>query len=234
VSTLLPLANRSLPLGGRSGLSVMANADDRRHESSSHRAASSTACSSSFLLLLPLADDHPFADGRLRSHAERGSTTAYRVLPRAPVRRPRALACIFLFLMAGSSSLGVHAGCAVGVMSAILGWTLPVTVSRICVPMIVAPRSGGCRRVRLDRRERCSSWSAVSAGGAILDLRQKIPSGTSAFGQALHLAAPPAGRRDRLPGHLTETLPFVRACSAAVPMCSPRLRLRPQTGAALT
>ena len=97
----------------------------------------------------------------------------------------------FLFLMGRALSLGVTLAAPAVVMSAILGWTLPVTVLVICVPMIVYTthrrRAGG----RLDRRQadvrrrRRACWrrSAFCSYG-ILQRRRLRPR-----------AAP--GRRDR-------------------------------------
>src|SRR5438034_11765721 len=62
--------------------------------------------------------------------------TAYEYLERRFDVRTRSLAS-FLFLMGRAFSLGVTLAAPSVVMSAVLGWTLPVTVLAICVPMIV-------------------------------------------------------------------------------------------------
>src|SRR5262249_31743914 len=68
--------------------------------------------------------------------------TAYEFLERRFDARTRSLAG-FLFLMGRAFSLGVTLAAPAVVMSAILGWTLPVTVVVICVPMIVYTTLGG-------------------------------------------------------------------------------------------
>src|SRR3954454_11212129 len=72
--------------------------------------------------------------------------TAYEYLERRFDVRTRSLAS-FLFLMGRASSLGVTLAAPAVVMSAILGWTLPVTVLVICVPMIVYTTIGGVQAV---------------------------------------------------------------------------------------
>ena len=78
--------------------------------------------------------------------------TAYEYLERRFDVRVRSLAS-FLFLIGRALSLGVTLAAPSVVMSAILGWTLPVTVLVICVPMILYTthrrRAGG----RVDRRQ---------------------------------------------------------------------------------
>ena len=78
--------------------------------------------------------------------------TAYEYLERRFDVRVRSLAS-FLFLMGRALSLGVTLAAPAVVMSAILGWPLPVTVLAICVPMILYTthrrRAGG----GLDRRQ---------------------------------------------------------------------------------
>src|SRR5579864_2534451 len=61
--------------------------------------------------------------------------TAYEYLERRFDVRVRSLAG-FLFLMGRAFSLGVTLTAPAVVMSAILGWRLPMTVLAICVPMI--------------------------------------------------------------------------------------------------
>src|SRR5207245_2040987 len=72
--------------------------------------------------------------------------TAYEYLERRFDVRVRSLAS-FLFLMGRAASLGVTLSAPSVVMSAILGWTLPVTVLAICVPMIVYTTIGGVQAV---------------------------------------------------------------------------------------
>ena len=60
--------------------------------------------------------------------------------------RVRSLAS-FLFLVGRAMSLGVTLAAPAVVMSAILGWTLPVTVFVICVPMILYTTIGGVQAV---------------------------------------------------------------------------------------
>src|SRR5947208_1994668 len=68
--------------------------------------------------------------------------TAYEYLERRFDAKTRSLAS-FLFLIGRAASLGVTLAAPSVVMSAILGWTLPVTVLVICVPMIVYTTIGG-------------------------------------------------------------------------------------------
>ena len=72
--------------------------------------------------------------------------TAYEYLERRFDVRVRSLAS-FLFLIGRAASLGVTLAAPSVVMSAILGWTLPVTVLAICVPMIVYTTIGGVQAV---------------------------------------------------------------------------------------
>src|SRR6516162_7078871 len=72
--------------------------------------------------------------------------TAYEYLERRFDVRTRSLAS-FLFLMGRAFSLGVTLAAPAVVMSAILGWRLPVTVLVICVPMIVYTTIGGVQAV---------------------------------------------------------------------------------------
>src|ERR1051326_7636451 len=60
--------------------------------------------------------------------------------------RVRSLAS-FLFLMGRAFSLGVTLAAPSVVMSAILGWSLPVTVLFICIPMILYTTVGGVQAV---------------------------------------------------------------------------------------
>src|SRR5437899_816281 len=72
--------------------------------------------------------------------------TAYEYLERRFDVRVRSLTS-FLFLVGRAASLGVTLAAPAVVMSAILGWTLPVTVLVICVPMIVYTTLGGVQAV---------------------------------------------------------------------------------------
>ena len=72
--------------------------------------------------------------------------TAYEYLERRFDVRTRSLAS-FLFLMGRAFSLGVTLAAPAVVMSAILGWRLPVTVLVICVPMILYTSVGGVQAV---------------------------------------------------------------------------------------
>src|ERR1700681_299743 len=72
--------------------------------------------------------------------------TAYEYLERRFDVRTRSLAS-FLFLMGRAFSLGVTLAAPAVVISAILGWRLPVTVLVICVPMIVYTTIGGVQAV---------------------------------------------------------------------------------------
>src|SRR6266851_1384183 len=72
--------------------------------------------------------------------------TAYEYLERRFDVRTRSLAS-FLFLMGRAASLGVTLSAPSVVMSTILGWTLPVTVLAICIPMILYTTIGGVQAV---------------------------------------------------------------------------------------
>ena len=72
--------------------------------------------------------------------------TAYEYLERRFDARTRALTS-FIFLMGRAASLGVTLAAPAVVMSAILGWQLPITVLVICVPMIVYTTIGGVQAV---------------------------------------------------------------------------------------
>ena len=111
--------------------------------------------------------------------------TAYEYLERRFDVRVRSLAS-FLFLMGRAFSLGVTLAAPAVVMSAILGWSMPVTVLAICVPMIVYTSYGGVQAV---------AWTDVKQmfiivagmGAAVIILVLGIPHDVS-FSQALHLA----------------------------------------------
>src|SRR6266496_4535403 len=72
--------------------------------------------------------------------------TAYEYLERRFDVRTRSLAS-FLFLVGRAMSLGVTLAAPSVVMATILGWTLPVTVLVICVPMILYTTIGGVQAV---------------------------------------------------------------------------------------
>jgi solute:Na+ symporter, SSS family len=72
--------------------------------------------------------------------------TAYEYLERRFDSRTRSLAS-FLFLIGRAMSLGVTLAAPAVAMSAIVGWTLPVTILVICVPMIVYTTIGGVQAV---------------------------------------------------------------------------------------
>src|SRR5215467_12462444 len=72
--------------------------------------------------------------------------TAYEYLERRFDAKTRSLAS-FIFLIGRAASLGVTLAAPSVVMSAILGWTLPVTVLAISVPMIVYTTLGGVQAV---------------------------------------------------------------------------------------
>ena len=118
--------------------------------------------------------------------------TAYEYLEQRFDVRTRSLAAL-LFLVGRAASLGVTLAAPAVVMSAILGWTLPVTVLLICVPMIVYTTFGGVQAV---------AWTDVKqmfvvVGGmlaAVVVLLHGILSHVS-FGQALRLAGA-TGRLD--------------------------------------
>jgi len=111
--------------------------------------------------------------------------TAYEYLERRFDVRVRSLAS-FLFLMGRAFSLGVTLTAPAVVMSAILGWQLPITVLVICVPMILYTSLGGVQAV---------AWTDVKqmfiivAGmlAAVVVLVVGITSHVG-MGQALHLA----------------------------------------------
>ena len=111
--------------------------------------------------------------------------TAYEYLERRFDVRTRSLAS-FLFLMGRAFSLGVTLAAPSVVMSAILGWTLPVTVLAICVPMIVYTTLGGVQAVAwTDVKQMFIVVGGMSA--AVVILLYGILHNVT-FGQALHLA----------------------------------------------
>jgi solute:Na+ symporter, SSS family len=111
--------------------------------------------------------------------------TAYEYLERRFDVRTRSLASL-LFLIGRAASLGVTLAAPAVVMSTILGWTLPVTVLAICVPMIVYTTIGGVQAVAwTDVKQMCIVVGGMSAaiGILIFGITRDVP-----FGQALRLA----------------------------------------------
>ena len=146
--------------------------------------------------------------------------------------RVRTLAS-FLFLMGRAFSLGVTLAAPAVVMSAILGWQLPVTVLVICVPMIFYTSIGGVQAVAwtdvkqmfvivagMSRRSSC--WCSASRSDV-------------GFGQALHLA----GATGRLKAvdfrfDLRETYTFWSGMHRRAVPDAGVFRLRSEPGAALS
>jgi Na+/proline symporter len=88
--------------------------------------------------------------------------------------------------MGRAASLGVTLAAPAVVMSTILGWTLPLTVLAICVPMIIYTTIGGVQAVAwTDVKQMFIVVGGMSAAVAILlyGIVQNV-----GFGQALHLA----------------------------------------------
>src|SRR5215470_11398527 len=111
--------------------------------------------------------------------------TAYEYLERRFDVRTRSLAS-FLFLMGRASSLGVTLAAPAVVISAILGWRLPVTVFVICIPMILYTSFGGVQAVAWsDVKQMFIIVSGMVA--AVIVLVLGITHSVS-FNQALHLA----------------------------------------------
>src|SRR5258705_2256883 len=111
--------------------------------------------------------------------------TAYEYLERRFDVRVRSLAS-FLFLMGRAFSLGVTLTAPAVVMSAILGWQLPITVLAICVPMILYTSIGGVQAVAwTDVKQMFIIVGGMSAAVAVLlyGILQHV-----SFSQALHLA----------------------------------------------
>src|SRR6187401_1525907 len=111
--------------------------------------------------------------------------TAYEYLERRFDVRTRSLAS-FLFLMGRAFSLGVTLAAPAVVISAILGWHLPVTVFVICVPMIVYTSLGGVQAVAwTDVKQMFIIVAGMTAALAILvtGILHSVD-----FGQAMHLA----------------------------------------------
>jgi solute:Na+ symporter, SSS family len=111
--------------------------------------------------------------------------TAYEYLERRFDVRVRSLAAL-LFLIGRAFSLGVTLAAPAVVMSAILGWTLPVTVLAICVPMILYTTIGGVQAIAwTDVKQMFIVVGGMSIAVAIL-LYGILP--YVGFGEALHLA----------------------------------------------
>jgi SSS family transporter len=111
--------------------------------------------------------------------------TAYEYLERRFDVRVRSLAS-FLFLAGRALALGVTLSAPAVVMSSVLGWTLPVTVLVICVPMIFYTTIGGVQAVAwTDVKQMFIVVFGMLAAVAILlyGILQHV-----SLGQALHLA----------------------------------------------
>src|SRR3982075_1513243 len=111
--------------------------------------------------------------------------TAYEYPERRFDVRVRSLAS-FLFLVGRTASLGVTLAAPSVVMSTILGWTLPVTVLAICIPMIVYTTIGGVQAVAwTDVKQMFIVVGGMSAAVAILlyGILQHV-----SFSQAVDLA----------------------------------------------
>jgi len=111
--------------------------------------------------------------------------TAYEYLERRFDAPTRSLAS-FLFLIGRAASLGVTLAAPSVVMSAVLGWSLPVTVLVICVPMIFYTTIGGVQAVAwTDVKQMFVVVFGMAAAVAILlyGILQHVT-----IGQALHLA----------------------------------------------
>jgi Na+/proline symporter len=111
--------------------------------------------------------------------------TAYEYLERRFDVRVRSLAS-FLFLMGRAFSLGVTLAAPAVVISAILGWQLPVTVFVICIPMILYTSIGGVQAVAwTDVKQMFIIVSGMLAAVVVLviGITRHVP-----MSQALHLA----------------------------------------------
>jgi SSS family transporter len=111
--------------------------------------------------------------------------TAYEFLEQRFDVRTRSLAAL-LFLVGRAASLGVTLAAPAVVMSSILGWTMPVTVLAICVPMIVYTTFGGVQAVAwTDVKQMFIVVGGMLSAVAILlyGILQHVT-----LGQALHLA----------------------------------------------
>jgi len=111
--------------------------------------------------------------------------TAYEFLEKRFDVRTRSLAS-FLFLMGRAFSLGVTLAAPAVVMSAILGWSLPVTILVICIPMIVYTTIGGVQAVAWTdvKQMFLVTGGMLAAVGVLLwGILQHV-----SFNDALHLA----------------------------------------------
>jgi SSS family transporter len=111
--------------------------------------------------------------------------TAYEYLERRFDSRTRSLASL-LFLVGRAFSLGVTLAAPAVVMSAILGWRLPITILVICVPMIFYTTIGGVQAVAwTDVKQMFIVVGGMLAAVGILlyGILQHV-----GIGQALHLA----------------------------------------------
>src|SRR5262245_11578021 len=111
--------------------------------------------------------------------------TAYEYLERRFDVRTRSLAAL-LFLVGRALSLGVTLAAPSVVMSAILGWTLPVTVLAICIPMIGYTTLGGVQAVAWTDVKQMFvvvGSMAVAVGVLLYGILHSV-----SLGQALHLA----------------------------------------------
>src|SRR5580765_3979859 len=111
--------------------------------------------------------------------------TAYEYVERRFDVRTRSLAS-FLFLVGRALSLGVTLAAPSVVMSTILGWTLPVTVLVICIPMVLYTTVGGVQAVAwTDVKQMFVVVGGMSAAVAILlyGILQHV-----GLSDALHLA----------------------------------------------
>jgi SSS family solute:Na+ symporter len=111
--------------------------------------------------------------------------TAYEYLEQRFDVRVRTLTAL-LFLVGRAMSLGVTLAAPAVVISAILEWSLPITVLMICVPMILYTSLGGVQAVAwTDVKQIFIIVSGMSAAVAILVF--SIPREVG-LGQALHMA----------------------------------------------
>src|SRR5204863_10134408 len=114
--------------------------------------------------------------------------TAYEYLERRFDARTRSLAS-FLFLIGRAASLGVTLAAPAVAMSAAVGWTLPVTILAICIPMIVYTTIGGVQAVAwTDVKQMFIVVGGMSA--AVVILLYGLPQHVS-YGQAVHQAGAP-------------------------------------------
>src|SRR5215475_5177532 len=111
--------------------------------------------------------------------------TAYEYLERRFDVRVRTLTN-FLFLMGRAFSLGVTLAAPAVVMSALLGWQLPITVLAICIPMILYTSLGGVQAVAwTDVKQMVIIVAGMLAAVAVLVIGITSHVG---LGRALHLA----------------------------------------------